>query len=111
MFGRKSQKIANLERLVRIRTAELADTREDYKALRGDVRDIVLSDLDSAAVQNARLARAVRACARYRAELSKQGRASKRLASQLLDATGHNGRPLEPAARVALGITPKDVAK
>lgn len=60
--------------------------------------------------QQRRLHRALRACRRYRADAAVQARVTNRLANQLLDATGYQGEPLLPAAREALGITPKEKA-
>jgi hypothetical protein len=48
--------------------------------------------------------RALKACRRYRAEAAAQRRVIRRLTDQLLDATGYQGEPLLPAARVVLGI-------
>lgn len=55
--------------------------------------------------QQARLHRALRACAGYRQELAKQARVTRRLADSLLNATGSRGEYLLPAERVALGLT------
>ena len=60
--------------------------------------------------QQRRLYRALRACARYRAENAAQRREIKRLTNQLLDATGYQGAPLQPAARAVLGIEKEDAA-
>lgn len=51
-----------------------------------------------------RLGRAVRALAAERAQAAAYRRTITRLTDQLLDATGYQGEPLIPAARVALGI-------
>lgn len=51
-----------------------------------------------------RLARALRAVARLRAEAAVQQRVTNRLANQLLDATGNQAAPLTDAARTALGL-------
>lgn len=40
MFGRKSQKIRDLERLVRVRTGERDEAHGDYKAAHADVRSL-----------------------------------------------------------------------
>jgi hypothetical protein len=55
-----------------------------------------------------RLARALRAVAALRAEAAVQRRVVDRLTDQLLDATGHIGEPLLPAARVTLGLDKED---
>lgn len=55
-----------------------------------------------------RLARALRAVATLRAEAAVQRRVVDRLTDQLLDATGHIGEPLLPAARVTLGLDKED---
>ena len=57
---------------------------------------------------DARLARALRACARYRAALAIEKRVIRRLGDQLLDATGYQGEPLLPAARAALDLDKED---
>lgn len=55
-----------------------------------------------------RLARALRAVAQLRAEAATQRRVITRLTDQLLDATGHIGEPLLPAARHTLGLDKED---
>lgn len=56
-----------------------------------------------------RLRRALRAVAAERAQSAAYRRTIDRLTDQLLDATGYQGKPLLPAARVDLGIdTPKE---
>lgn len=100
MWGRKSREIADLTRALRVAQQRLADTRDDGRSAAAD-----------ACRAAARLTRALEACRRYRAELAVQRRVTNRLASQLLDATGYKAEPLLPAARQALGITPKDVRK
>jgi chromosome segregation ATPase len=42
---------------------------------------------------------------RLREELDKQKRVNNELSNQLLDATGHNGKPLTPEQRDKLGLT------
>lgn len=42
------------------------------------------------------------------AELATQQRVITRLTNQLLDATGHQGEPLLPAARTVLGLDKED---
>lgn len=59
-------------------------------------------------VDGYRLARALRAVATLRAEAAVQRRVVDRLTDQLLDATGHIGEPLLPAARVTLGLDLKE---
>jgi len=54
--------------------------------------------------QQVRHSRALRACARYRAELAAQRREIRQLTDRLFDACGYQGEPLLPAARVTLGI-------
>lgn len=54
--------------------------------------------------QQRRLHRALRACARYRADLAIEKRVIRRLGTQLLDATGYQGEPLLPAARALLDL-------
>jgi hypothetical protein len=51
-----------------------------------------------------RLARALRAVATERRQAAAYRRTIDRLTDQLLDATGYQGEPLLPAARVVLGI-------
>ncbi|MET9465838.1 hypothetical protein ABZY44_13725 [Streptomyces sp. NPDC006544] len=55
MFG-KAQKIRDLERLVRVRTAERDEARGDYKAAHADLRYLVqqLADQESASKDLAR---------------------------------------------------------
>jgi chromosome segregation ATPase len=55
---------------------------------------------DRAVANMRRLARAVRACARYRAELATQGVVTKRLTEQLFDAIGY-----QPGERILLART------
>lgn len=105
MFSRKTQKIRDLERLVRVRTAERDESRGDYKAAHADIRHLaqqlveeqrVTRDLRARLAKSeqgrrnllgllahhrdtgpygqlkvvrARLDRALRACARYRAQI------------------------------------------
>lgn len=59
-------------------------------------------------VDGYRLARALRAVAQLRAEAAVQRRVVDRLTDQLLDATGHIGEPLLPAARATLGLDKED---
>lgn len=59
-------------------------------------------------VDGYRLARALRAVAALRAEAAVQRRVTRRLTDQLLDATGHIGEPLLPAARVTLDLDKED---
>ncbi|MCX4540464.1 hypothetical protein [Streptomyces sp. NBC_01565] len=51
MLGKKSQQIRNLERLVRIRTAERDEARGDYRAAHADIRSLAqqLADRDAEA--------------------------------------------------------------
>lgn len=58
--------------------------------------------------QQRRLHRALRAVAALRAEAAVQRRVTRHLTDQLLDATGHIGEPLLPAARVTLGLDKED---
>lgn len=55
-----------------------------------------------------RLARALRAAARYRAENAVQRRVIRHLTDQLLDATGYQAEPLLPAARHTLDLDKED---
>lgn len=58
--------------------------------------------------QQRRLHRALRACARYRADLAIEKRVIRHLGNQLLDATGYQGEPLLPAARTLLDLDQED---
>ncbi|MFJ8163849.1 hypothetical protein ACIRBY_23380 [Streptomyces sp. NPDC096136] len=93
MFGSKAREIRDLKRALRISEQRLADAHTDG-------RD-ALNVADHAAE---RLQRALKACARYRADLAGQRRATRRLTDQLLDATGYRGHYLIPEERNALGI-------
>lgn len=59
-------------------------------------------------VDGYRLARALRAIARLRAEAATQRRVERGLTDQLLDATGFQGEPLLPAARHTLDLDKED---
>jgi hypothetical protein len=58
--------------------------------------------------QQRRLHRALRACARYRAQLAIEKRVVRRLGTQLLDAPGYQGKSLFPAARTLLDLDQED---
>lgn len=55
-----------------------------------------------------RLIRVVRALAAERKQAAAYRRTIRRLTDQLLDATGNQGEPLLPAARMALGLDKED---
>lgn len=55
-----------------------------------------------------RLARALRAVAAERRQAAAYRRTIDRLTDQLLDATGYQGEPLLPAARMTLGLDKED---
>lgn len=109
MLGSKAKEIADLQRRLRVQAAQLADVEDELRATRHAARTAIR--LYAEDTRGQRLARALRACAGYRRELGLQARVTRRLSNQLLDATGNRGEALLPAARQALGITPKDVAK
>jgi hypothetical protein len=84
--------------------AELAFARRKYRTIVAYVEQAEgRRDADGH-----RLARALRAVAALRAEAAVQRRVTRRLTDQLLDATGHIGEPLLPAARVTLGLDKED---
>ncbi|MCX5197187.1 hypothetical protein OOK31_25370 [Streptomyces sp. NBC_00249] len=99
MFGSKSREIRDLQRALRI-------SEQRFTTARTNGRD-ALHAADGAAN---RLTRALRACARYRADLAVQRRVTRRLADQLLDATGSRGHYLIPEERAVLGIKDGDAA-
>ncbi|MGW1939006.1 hypothetical protein [Streptomyces goshikiensis] len=111
MLGKKSQKIRNLERLVRMLAADLDRAHTDYRALHADMRDVAVINYTDATTMADRLARALRACSRYRAELGQQQRVVHRLSSSLLDSVGNKGEHLLPSERAALGISDTEVAR
>lgn len=103
MFGSKSREIADLKRRNRVQAAALADVKDELKATRYAAR--TATRLYAAENTTARLKRALKACAGYREELSRQARVTRRLSSSLLDATGSRGAYLLPAERDVLGLT------
>nr|WSX48859.1 hypothetical protein OG409_07810 [Streptomyces sp. NBC_00974] len=102
MWGRKSADIADLKRKNRVQAAEIADLKDELRATRYAARTATRLYAEDSRGQ--RLARALRACAGYRAELGRQARVTKRLSDNLLDSVGHNAGYLIPAARAALGL-------
>jgi hypothetical protein len=103
------------------RVADLARKAADLKALadaRGRNEKRMAQDIDArderlirqaAVINNLRGQLAARqperaSITRLREELEKQKRVNDQLSNQLLDATGHNGQPLSPAAREKLGL-------
>lgn len=58
--------------------------------------------------EGTRLTRALRAVAQLRAEAAVQRRVIRQLTDRLLDATGYQGEPLLPAARVTLDLDKED---
>ncbi|MFJ3173762.1 hypothetical protein ACIPJK_23685 [Streptomyces roseus] len=116
MFGSKTQQIRNLERLVRVRTAERDEARGDYKAAHADIRHLAgtirrLEDklarsergrrnlrelltrhrdsMSRGMATQARLDRALRACARYRRQAALDRTCFNELAARYWDALGY----------------------
>lgn len=104
------------------RVADLAHKAADAKALaaaRGRNEKRMAQDIDArderlirqaAIIANLRAQLAARqpekaSITRLREELAEQKRVNDRLAAQLLDATGHNGKALTPEQREKLGLT------
>jgi hypothetical protein len=92
MFGRKSQKIRNLERLARIRTAERDEALGDLRAARYAARKT--ASLFAADPIPERLARALRACARYRRQAAIDRVCFDELAARYWDALGYGPETL-----------------
>jgi hypothetical protein len=104
----EADKLLRAERAVRVKAeAGLAAERERFRRATAYVEQAE----DGRYENGVRLARALRAAARYRAEAAIQRRVIDRLTDQLLDATGNQGEPLLSAARTALGIDTKKDAK
>lgn len=61
--------------------------------------------------QQARLHRALRACAGYREELAKQARMTRRLSDSFLDSVGSKGAHLLPVERQLLGLDEMEPAE
>ncbi|WP_328962932.1 hypothetical protein [Streptomyces virginiae] len=107
MFGRR--RITDLERLLRVRTAERDAARIDHRDTEVDAQELRATVArQGAEIAELRKKLAVPAervtVTALREELSAQKRVNERLANQLLDAVGHNGQALTASQRAALSL-------
>ena len=89
MFGSKRRQIEDLKQLLRVQDGKLADAKDDLRAVRHAARAEQWEAVGEAQAVHARLERALRVCARYRAQAAIDRACFNELAARYWQALGY----------------------